>query len=237
VSKLSVEKLNGKNYIVWAAQMESLLAAKGTWKYVESTITLPAPGTGEYSRIKKEQESFRAFIMCTIEGHYVPMIITEKDSHKTWMKLKLSFKYRCAAAEHTLRSKLMSMKMNEKDTIRKYAKYICYIVHELTFAGHTTNEADTKFVLLNGLRGEFSMKKAILQERLANTGFEELIGSLEKYEEELKRNDSPSGSSSTTPAFFTSRNQNRKKRVIFARKITIWIAVGIIRNQNNIKVL
>lgn len=170
-----IEKLNGKNYIVWAKQMEWQLAAKGLWKYVESLFRLPAVTAETYGRIKKEKDSCVALIGCSIESQIVPMIITEDDPHKMWKKLKESFKSRCAAAKHTLRSRLMALKMKSKDTIRNYANEISYIEHELTFAGHTVDDEDKKFVLLNGLREEFNMKKAILQERVSDTSFEELI--------------------------------------------------------------
>lgn len=214
---MKIEKLNGKNYIVWSKQMEWQLAAKGLWKYVKSTVTLPGTAHATYTRIKKEKDSCIALIGCSIESQIVPMIIAEDDPHKMWKKLETSFKSSCSAAKHTLRAKLMSLKMKSKDSIRNYANEISFIEHELTFAGHVVDEEDKKFVLLNGLREEFNMKKAILQEKLGTTSFEALIASLEQYEQEYKRNGSGSGSSSA-PAFITAAAPTKKKSCYLCKK-------------------
>lgn len=36
-TKFSIEKLNGKNYVCWAAQIKSFLMAKDLWGYIETS--------------------------------------------------------------------------------------------------------------------------------------------------------------------------------------------------------
>lgn len=73
--------------------------------------------------------------------------------------------------------------MKTNQTIRQFANEICMQETELAYAQHTPVEDDKKFVLLNGLRPEFYVKKAILQEQ--NICSEEIVSTLEVTENEI----------------------------------------------------
>lgn len=73
--------------------------------------------------------------------------------------------------------------MKRGQTIRQFANEICLLETELIYADHRTVQEDKRFVLLNGLRAEFSVKKAILQEK--DIQFEEMVSALEITESEL----------------------------------------------------
>jgi len=211
VGKLSIEKLNSKNYIIWAAQVEAVLAAKGLWNYVEQQVALPNATATNYSAEKQKQEQCRALILCSIETQYIPLVVKEKEPHSMFKKLKDAYSSKCAASEFSLRSKLMMLKMSDRDTIRKYANSICSIQHELSYSGHELSENEKKFTLLNGLREEYEMKKQILLERVTKTSFEQLVSSLEHTEEDNARKRRNGGGAPSDAAFYTAtpRRTNR----------------------------
>lgn len=82
-----------------------------------------------------------------------------------WKILQNAHKSQCAAAEHTLCSRLMSLKMGTNDSVRKFANVICEIEHELSYGGKKISPGNKKFVIFNGLRSEFSVNRTTLQEK------------------------------------------------------------------------
>ena len=69
VGKVVIEKLNGDNYLVWATQMQELLQAKDSWKYVDGdeVITTPKnPSSKPNNESAKEKSIARAMIICCI---------------------------------------------------------------------------------------------------------------------------------------------------------------------------
>jgi len=187
IGKLSIEKLNSKNYIIWSAQIEAVLAAKGIWHYVEGEVELPATDAANYAAEKQKKDQYRALILCSIETQYIPLVVKSEEPYKMFKQLEDAYKSKCAAAEFSLRLKLLMMKMSTKDTVRKFANDICSIQHELTYSGHDLTESDKKFTLLNGLNEEFHMNKEILMERITTTSFEQLVSNLEETEQDNAR--------------------------------------------------
>ena len=52
-SKLTIEKLNDKNYIIWSAQVKAILAAKGLLQYIEMDIATPRASDADYAKTKR----------------------------------------------------------------------------------------------------------------------------------------------------------------------------------------
>lgn len=110
----------------------------------------------------------------------------DKDPKNMGVKLKTGHKSRCIAAELTRRRKILTLKMGNGDTVRRYVKSILTIAHEMSYAGKVLSDDDKKYALLNGLRTEFYVMIMILQENLADS-FESLVASFELTEDELKQ--------------------------------------------------
>lgn len=74
--------------------------------------------------------------------------------------------------------------------MRQFSNEISQLETALMYIEHTKAQKDKTFVLLNGLRAEFSMKKTILQEQ--DISFEETLSALEINENELANTQSSS---------------------------------------------
>jgi len=194
------------------------LSIKGLWKYVEKEVALPNATATSYSAEKQKQEQCRALILCSIETQFIPLVVKEKSPHGMFKKIEDAYSSKCAASEFSLRSKLMLMKMSERDTIRKFANDICSIQHELSYSGHELGENEKKFTLLNGLREEFEMKKQILMERVTKTNFEQLVSSLEQTEEENTRKRKNGGGAPSDAAFYTGTPRKTNRNCFLCNK-------------------
>lgn len=197
VSKVVITKLNGENYLIWATQVEALLQARDLWKYIDGSHEEVGNTSAD---VKKHKSMARAAIICSVETEYVPMIAGTKDPKEMWDMLADSNKSKCTASVHTLRNRLLNIRMDQGMTIRSYVNEICTLERQLAFAGKVVDVDDKKFALLNGLRPEYAVKKVILQESY-DMSFEKMVSSLEQTEDELgnttsgRRSESTSGSS------------------------------------------
>lgn len=159
-----MEKLNARNYRVWAAQIKAILAAKGLLKYIQLRSDTPRE-TVDKEFVDKEKQQVIATLLCTIDAKYVELIMDKENPYEMWQTLEKSHKSKCAASQHTLRNRLMNLQMKSSSTIREFANEICSLENELSYAGHSLHDSDKKYVLLNGLRDDFEIKKTILQEK------------------------------------------------------------------------
>lgn len=192
--KVIVEKLSDNNYLIWSAQMEALLEARGVWRHISGETNLEGPQAG----FTHGKNVARALIICSLTAQYVAVVVSEKDPKNMWDKLKEVHTSRCMASEHSLRHKLLTMKKKETENVRAYASKICSIEYELSCAGHKLEERDKKFALLNGLGSEFNIKKQILQENYADT-FDRMVSSLEMFEADLGEREKDQGSTFAMP--------------------------------------
>lgn len=86
-AKVSITKLNSKNYPIWATQIEELLPARGLWNYIEREISTGASTQGTTKNSLKmmsddhteNRNGVRAAILCTIEPDHISMIAGDKD--------------------------------------------------------------------------------------------------------------------------------------------------------------
>ena len=201
--KITITKLDGTNYLVWATQVEALLQARGLWQHIEDGVSVPSATEPTYAEFMKGRNMVRSAIICSLEPEYVPMVAAERDPKEIWNKLADMHKSKCTASVHSLRNRLLNIKMDQSASIRAFVNEICSIERQLAFAGKIIHEGDKKYALLNGLRQEYHVKKAILQERY-DTSFEKMVSSLEMTEDELASKDRRSnGSSSSGSAFIT----------------------------------
>lgn len=92
VCKITIEKLDEKNYVVWAALMEALLVARGLSQYIVGIVPLPTVTDAGFPVTSKEKNECRALLMCSISQLYVPMVLGTNERYNMWKKLKDFFK-------------------------------------------------------------------------------------------------------------------------------------------------
>ena len=158
MKKLSVEKLNARNYRVWAAQIKAILAPKGLLKYIQLRSDTPRE-TVDKEFVEVEKQQVIATLLCTIYAKYVELIMDNDSPYEMWQTLEKSHKSKCAASQQTLRNKLMNIQMKSSSSIRDFANEICSLENELSYAVHFLHDSNKKYVLLNSLNDNFEIKR------------------------------------------------------------------------------
>ena len=137
-----------------------------------------------------------------------------KDLKEMRKKLYAAHKSKYLAAVHTLRSRLLTLKLEREDTIRAFVTQICKIEYELVGAGKTIDDCDKKFTLLNGLKEDCIVKKTILDENVS-LFVEEIVCSLEMTEEDLSQGGKKANGYSSGSEFMSRGYGMKKKRKFY----------------------
>ena len=66
--KLTIDKLDGSNWITWKFQLKHFLLARGLWKYVDGSATLAEGATAE-QQARHQSESQRAFSFIAVRQY------------------------------------------------------------------------------------------------------------------------------------------------------------------------
>ena len=157
---------------------------------------------------KQEKNQINATLLCTIESKFVPVVLGKTEPKEIWDTLEHMHRSKCLASVHTLRSKLMTLKMGFGSSIRRFANEICAIENKHLFANHILSDYDKKFVSLNGLNNEFEIKRVVLQSN-PSISFEDMVSSLEQTEDELQRNETSNREGKLIHTRFLSKSQGK----------------------------
>lgn len=157
-----------------------MLVSTDLWCYIEGSYETQKGEKAGEAKVTAGKNQARAIMICNVGISIVPLIMMKTDPKEIWETLEQVNKSKCLAAKQILRSKLFSRRMKKGQTIRQLANEICMLETELLYANHTTVNEDKRFVLLNGLRAEFSVKMEIQQEK--DLSFEEIVSALEVTE-------------------------------------------------------
>ena len=112
------------------------------------------------------------------------MVVSAMDSRVVSKKLSDANMSMCKSSVHTLRNRLLNMRLESDESIHEYVNRICPIQRQLAFSGTIANNGDRKYALLNGMRPEFVVKKTILMETY-DMSFERMVSSLEQTEDQV----------------------------------------------------
>jgi len=108
--------------------------------------------------------------------------MTKKEPKDVCGTLKSMHRIKSTARQHTLRRRVLSLRMKPEQSIRSYVNSIYEIENELSLTGHELSDEDKFFALLERLRDDYGMLKTILQKN-AELEFEEMVSRLELREE------------------------------------------------------
>lgn len=74
-TKIVVDKLMEKNYLMWSAPMEALMEARGVYKHISGEADMEGTQAG-YAH---QNNVARALIICSLSPQYVAVVLSEKD--------------------------------------------------------------------------------------------------------------------------------------------------------------
>jgi len=121
-------------------------------------------------------------VILNIDSKCVATAMTNKEPKDVCETLKSMHRIKSTASQHTLRRRVLSLRMKPEQSIRSYVNSIYEIENELSLTGHELSDEDKVFALLESLRDDYGMLKTILQKN-AELEFEEMVSRLELREE------------------------------------------------------
>ncbi len=86
--KLSIDKLDGTNWMTWKFQMKHLLLAKGLWRLVDGSQTLAADATAQ-AKAEFEQRQEKAFstLVLSMNSSQIYLVTSCEKPDAAWTAL------------------------------------------------------------------------------------------------------------------------------------------------------
>ena len=158
--------LNSSNYATWKIQCRMALIRDAVWNIVDGTEVAPtgSAATAEaQSKFKARQDRALATIVLSIEPSLLYLLGNPKDPTEVWKKLEDQFHKKSWANKLTLRRKLYSLKLGEKESVQEHIKNMTEIFEQLSFIGDTVTDEDRVVFLLASLPDSYRMLVTALE--------------------------------------------------------------------------
>jgi hypothetical protein len=228
-------KYKKTNYIVWKTRMEAFLDARG----LKNVITIPYIGEDVSRRTKSNgkfevtthdinnafDENYKENIVQQMKMSYDILLrsldsntmlligdCTSGDAYAVWTRLEQINESKQHKRKLRLKTKLMNVKMLEKESVKKYAARLKQIVARLRQVGESMSDYDIKTILLKGLdhRKDYIVAKKIIKRNLDEMDIDDIVEELADSDEEGKL--SEESFSSNTDGSSSDDEERRKKK-------------------------
>jgi hypothetical protein len=147
----------------------------------------PVPPTASVQDWERQETKEKVLLRMTIKDNIIPHIRECKTFHGTWETLKSLYESTNTNRVLFLKSKHLSIKMEENENISNFLSRIKYLKDKLGDIGEKIYRTHLVTVTLNGMLDEYQMFITGLAAREKDPTFDELTGIL-LQEEERKNN-------------------------------------------------
>ncbi|PKU71906.1 hypothetical protein MA16_Dca021744 [Dendrobium catenatum] len=194
-----VPTLNNSNYDNWSIKMKALLGVQDVWEMIEKGYKEPQD---ESSLSQAQKDSLRDsrkrdkkalyLIFQGLDDDSFEKIFDAKSAKEAWEKLQTSYK----GAEQvkkvrlqTLRGEFEALHMKEVEVVSDYFTRVLAVSNQLKRNGEKLEDVRIMEKILRSLDSKFDHIVAIIEETkdLEAMTIEQLLGSLQAYEEKKKK--------------------------------------------------
>ena len=212
-TKLSLQKLNSTNFLMWAHKVEVILRGKCLWNIVNGSET--APTTPEaLHKFNQRQDQAITILLLSIEDSCLAPVITMRDPKKIWETLSSSFRTSSEASVDVFLHEYQSLSMGDSEKVMAYINRMTELENKLSSVGHTLTDADKKRAMLRGLRGEFKVIAGVI--RATEKSVQDAIGLL--FVQEAENNAINSSAVKKNVQVFKAEHGGRKRTCFFCKK-------------------
>ena len=185
--KLTIDKLDGSNWITWKFQSKHFLLAKGLWKYVDGSAALAEGATAE-QRARHRSESQKAFsyIAMSVSTSQLYLITSCEEPKEAWDALKKHFERETLANKLLLKKRYFRKEMSEGNSVEMYLKEMKELTNKLSSIGAPISEEDQVVTLLGSLPSSFSGVVTALEARAGDLTMDFVQQQLVNHERKLK---------------------------------------------------
>ena len=191
--KLTIDKLDGSNWITWKFQLKHFLLARGLWKYVDGSATLAEGATAEQlARHQSESQRAFSFIAMSVSTLQLYLITSCEQPKEAWDALRKHFERETLANKLFLKKQYFRKEMSEGNSIEKHLKEMKELTDKLGSIGAPISEEDRVFTLLGSLPSSFSGVVTALEAHSGDLTMDFVQQQLINHERKLKTQDSKS---------------------------------------------
>ncbi|KAI8564838.1 hypothetical protein RHMOL_Rhmol03G0213400 [Rhododendron molle] len=189
-------KLDGSNYLLWRAQVESVMEANGFYGYLDGSTEAPPSQirtdqgeltlNSEYSLWKLIDSQLRSCITASISQITLPYVLGLRTVHEIW--ISLSNRYNLLTETHVQELRDQLYNLSKTSTIDAYIDKIKELAQQLTAAGSTIEDDELVFRTLHGLPKAFNgLRTAVRAVRTKGhrVSFDELVTMLKSEDVQL----------------------------------------------------
>lgn len=147
-------KLDGSNYVNWKFKIQEVLEASGVWPIVSGDEAKPATAAQDW---EKRENKAKVFLRMSVKDNIIPHIRDCKTSKETWDILKGLYQTANTNRVLFLKSKLLSIKMEENENVTNFISRIKDLKDKLGDIGEKVSPTDLVTVTLNGMLEDYQM--------------------------------------------------------------------------------
>jgi len=144
---------------------------------------IPTAGSSSIPDWEKQEGKSRMLLKMSVKYCIIPQIRECKTTNEIWGILKELYEIKNSNRLMFLKSKILSLKMEENETIASFVARIKDLKKKLADIGHTIDDIDLVTIIMNGVTDDYQMFITGINPREKILKFEELIGILMKEEE------------------------------------------------------
>lgn len=183
-------KLDGENYADWKFKLQTLMEGNNTWVIVFGAEVKPMSPQATDVAIQiweRRENKAKVLLWMMVKDNIIPHIRECKTSKETWDTLKNLHETKTTNQILYLKSKLLSIKMEENESVSDFISRIKYLKDKLGDIGESISNRDLVTVTLTGMLDEYQMFIIGLSAREKAPTFDELAGILMQEEEWRRR--------------------------------------------------
>jgi len=180
-------KLDGSNYFGWKFKLQTLLEGHNVWTIVNNDEVKPNVLTGGTIETiqywDKRGTKVRMLLKLSVKECIIPHIHFCKTTPEIWKTLKDLYDVKNANRLLFLKSKILSIKMKENETVVAFISQIKELKNKLGDIVEVVSDTYLVTITMNGMTDKHQMFITSLNAREKALVFEELTGILMQKEE------------------------------------------------------
>ena len=202
---MTVSKLEGDNYPMWATKLELVLESQDLWEVVSGEEGKPVEdGDGKLAAWLKRDKRARMCIMFSVSD-LIFSSLTGLSAREMWLKLESVYRPKSLMNKLMLRRKLLTLRMNEGEDVGGHVNILKQCSEQLQAVGAPVSEDDLVMTLLMSLPPSYEHLITSLETiKDSDLTYDYVVAKLLNFDLR-KKQQAEIGSSATESAFVVQR--------------------------------